>query len=83
MKGGRASGKGKEGGKGGRRIPIIKRSDGVRNEGVRVSFFFFSSFPFSRERETRELKLGKDWSFVACLRRDSYIYYTADNSHSG
>lgn len=45
MKGGRASGKGKEGGKGGRRIPIIKRSDGVRNEGVRVSF------PFSRERE--------------------------------
>lgn len=77
MKGGRASGKGKEGGKGGRRIPIIKRSDGVRNEGVRVSF------PFSREREMRELKLGKDWSFVACLRRDSYIYYTAGNSHSG
>lgn len=53
MKGGRASGKGKEGGKGGRRIPIIKRSDGVRNEGVRVSFFFFSSFPFSRERDAR------------------------------
>lgn len=75
------SGKGKEGGKGGRRIPIIKRSDGVRNEGVRVSFFFFF-FSFF-ERETRELKLGKDWSFVACLRRDSYIYYTADNSHSG
>lgn len=82
MKGGRASGKGKEGGKGGRRIPIIKRSDGVRNEGVRVSFFFFLLFLF-RERETRELKLGKDWSFVACLRRDSYIYYTAGNSHSG
>lgn len=52
MKGGRASGKGKEGGKGGRRIPIIKRSDGVRNEGVRVSFFFFLLFLF-RERERR------------------------------
>lgn len=50
MKGGRASGKGKEGGKGGRRIPIIKRSDGVRNEGVRVSFFFFFFSFFERER---------------------------------
>lgn len=44
------SGKGKEGGKGGRRIPIIKRSDGVRNEGVRVSFFFFFFSFFERER---------------------------------
>lgn len=50
MKGERASGKGKEGGKGGRRIPIIKRSDGVRNEGVRVSFFFFFFSFFERER---------------------------------
>lgn len=58
MKGGRASGKGKEGGKGGRRIPIIKRSDGVRNEGVSFFFFFFSFFERERRANSSLAKIG-------------------------
>lgn len=75
--------KGEEGGKGGGRIPIIKRSDGVQRKAfaflLSLSFFFFFFLLF---RGTRELELGRDWSFVACLR-DLYIYYTTDNSRSG
>lgn len=79
-----AKGEGEEGGKGGGRIPIIKRSDGVQTKAfaflLSLSFFFFFFLLF---RGTRELELGRDWSFVACLRRDLYIYYTTDNSRSG
>lgn len=43
------------------------------NEGVRVF-----SFPlFLCERETRARSLAEHRSFVACLCRDLYIYYTA------